>query len=396
MLDVRTAPFGAPSSTFSSPETGSTTLKNDSFASLDTFARRHIGPQRDEIAAMLKRTGYKTIDDLVDATVPKAIRLRRPLDLPAPRGERDALEALRKIFSNNKVMRSFIGLGYYDTATPSVIQRNILENPGWYTAYTPYQAEIAQGRLEALLNFQTMVADLTGLDIANASLLDEATACRRGDDHAPRRAQVNSGFAPLFCFGHMPSADARCRPKTRAIAQGIEVVVDDALEFNPDSSYFGASAPVSRYRPARSSTIPSSSRGLVHQVGGKVAMATRICSRSRCSSPRANSARILPSVPRSVSACRSATAGRTLGSSRRRTSSSAETCRAGSSASRTTRRASPAMRLALQTREQHIRRDKATSNICTAQVLLAVMASMYAVYHGPAGLRAIAQRVFTT
>ncbi len=179
MLDAQSGPkpanFAVP---FSSEPSAAHPLKTaeDPFAPLDTFARRHIGPKPEEVAGMLELLGYKSLETLVDAVVPPAIRLNRALDLPAPAGERAAMDELREIMGQNKLFRSFIGQGYYDTITPPVIQRNILENPGWYTAYTPYQAEIAQGRLEALLNFQTMVGDLTGLPIANASLLDEATS----------------------------------------------------------------------------------------------------------------------------------------------------------------------------------------------------------------------------
>jgi len=187
---------------------------------------------------MLELLEYQSLDDLVEAVVPSAIRLRRPLDLPAAKGELEALEELRKVMSNNKVMRSFIGQGYYESTTPPVIQRNIFENPGWYTAYTPYQPEIAQGRLEALLNFQTMVTDLTGLDIANASLLDEATAAAEAMTmlHAVRvNPAANRFFVSNAC--HPQTLDV---VRTRAVPQGIEVVSDSALEFNPDSSYFGA------------------------------------------------------------------------------------------------------------------------------------------------------------
>ncbi len=219
---------------------------------------------------MLGIVDYPSLDALVDDVVPPAIRLKRPLDLPAAKGEREALEALRGIMAQNKVFRSYIGQGYYDTITPPVIQRNILENPGWYTAYTPYQAEIAQGRLEALLNFQTMVADLTGLDIANASMLDEATAAAEAMTmlHSVR---VNPAATQFFV------SDA-CHPqtldvvRTRAVPQGIEVVVGNALDFNPDASCFGA---LLQY-PATDGAIVDYGKFIqsIHQVGGKVAMAT--------------------------------------------------------------------------------------------------------------------------
>ena len=359
----------------------------DPFAPLDTFARRHLGPQPEDIATMLKSVGYASLEALVDDVVPPAIRLRRALDLPTAKGERAALETLREIMSHNKVFRSFIGMGYYDTITPPVIQRNILENPGWYTAYTPYQAEIAQGRLEALLNFQTMVADLTGLDIANASLLDEATAAAEAMTmlHAVR---VNAAATHFFV------SDA-CHPQTidvvraRAIPQGIEVIVGEACELNPDSSYFGA---LLQY-PASDGAIIDYTKFIhaIHQVGGKVAVATDLLALTLLKPPGEFGADVaLGSAQRfgvplgyggphagffaTKDELKRHMPGRLIGVSH-------------------DAQGKPAMRLSLQTREQHIRRDKATSNICTAQVLLAVMASMYAVYHGPKGLREIATRV---
>jgi glycine dehydrogenase len=272
MLEARTVPIPDSFPASSPPATPPFLLKKsaDPFAPLDTFARRHLGPQPEEVAAMLGSIGYKSLDDLVEAVVPPAIRLRRPLDLPAARGEREALEALRAIMAQNKVFRSFIGQGYYDTITPPVIQRNILENPGWYTAYTPYQAEIAQGRLEALLNFQTMVADLTGLDIANASLLDEATAAAEAMTmlHGVR---INSA-AKLFFVSNACHPQTLDVVRTRAVPQGIEVVVGDPLEFNPDTACFGA---LLQY-PATDGTIFDHARFIqtIHQVGGKVAVAT--------------------------------------------------------------------------------------------------------------------------
>jgi glycine dehydrogenase len=389
MLEVQTVPL---SETFSAPilpGTPSFSLKTpaDPFAPLDTFARRHIGPQPEEVAAMLELLGYASLDDLVEAVIPPAIRLRRPLELPAAKGEREALDTLRAIMDHNKVVRSYIGQGYYDTLTPPVIQRNILENPGWYTAYTPYQAEIAQGRLEALLNFQTMVADLTGLDIANASLLDEATAAAEAMTmlHAVR---VNPS-ATRFFVSHACHPQTLDVLRTRAVPQGIELVIDDAHDFNPDSSYFGA---LLQY-PGTDGAILDYTKfiQLVHQVGGKVAMATDLLALTLLKPPGEFGADVaIGSAQRfgvplgyggphagffaTKDELKRHMPGRLIGVSH-------------------DAQGKPAMRLALQTREQHIRRDKATSNICTAQVLLAVMASMYAVYHGPRGLREIAERV---
>jgi glycine dehydrogenase len=364
-------------------------LKNatDPFAPLDTFARRHIGPNGEEVAAMLKLVGYTSLDALVDDVVPPAIRLKRPLELPPALGERQALESLRTLMAQNKVFRSYLGQGYYDTITPPVIQRNILENPGWYTAYTPYQAEIAQGRLEALLNFQTMVAELTGLPIANASLLDEATAAAEAMTmlHAVR---INSGANKFFVSNtcHPQTIDV---VRTRAESQGINVIVDNVEDFNPDSDCFAA---LLQY-PDTFGTVIDYAKfiKLVHQVGAKVAMATDLLALTLLKPPGELGADIAIGsaqrfgVPLGYGGPHAAflatrdelkrnLPGRLVGVSH-------------------DAQGKPAYRLALQTREQHIRRDKATSNICTAQVLLAVMASMYAVYHGPDGLRDIARRI---
>jgi glycine dehydrogenase len=359
----------------------------DFFAPLDTFQRRHLGPQPEEAAEMLRTLGYDSLDALADDVIPPAIRLQRALDLPAARGEREALDALRAIMDQNKVFKSYLGQGYYDTITPPVIQRNILENPGWYTAYTPYQAELAQGRLEALLNFQTMVADLTGLDIANASLLDESTAAAEAMTmlHAVRDSDgANKFFVSNAC--HPQTIDV---VRTRAVPQGIEVIVDEAAGFNPDATYFGA---LLQY-PATDGAIIDYARliAAMHQVGGKVAVATDLLALTLLKPPGEFGADIAVGsaqrfgVPLGYGgphagffatrdALKRHMPGRLVGVSH-------------------DAQGKPGLRLALQTREQHIRRDKATSNICTAQVLLAVMASMYAVYHGPQGLRAIAERV---
>ena len=390
MLDARTGPAPATfTANFSDEPFSPAALKtpNDPFAPLDTFARRHIGPNPEEVASMLELLGYKSLNALVDATIPPAIRLKRPLELPAPKGEREAIDELREIMAQNKVFRSFIGQGYYDTITPPVIQRNILENPGWYTAYTPYQAEIAQGRLEALLNFQTMVADLTGLSIANASMLDEATAAAEAMTmlHAVR---VNEGAHQFFVSNtcHPQTLDV---VRTRAASQGIELVIDEPDDFNPDSRCFGALL----QSPDTFGAIRDYGKfiKLVQSVGGKVAMATDLLALTLLKPPGEYGADVAVGsaqrfgVPLGYGGPHAAffatkdelkrhMPGRLVGVSH-------------------DAQGKPAMRLALQTREQHIRRDKATSNICTAQVLLAVMASMYAVYHGPEGLRDIARRV---
>ena len=351
----------------------------------DSFSRRHIGPNEDEIASMLGHLEFASLDALIDAAVPKSIRLESELDLPEGESEAEALAELRAISRKNTVARSFIGAGYHDSITPPVIQRNILENPGWYTAYTPYQAELAQGRLEALVNFQTMVTDLTGLEIANASLLDEATAA--AEAMALCHAAV-SGRKIFFMADN-------CHPqtiqvvRTRAKPLGIEVRVDDFQQLKFSSDIFGA---LVQY-PATDGAIHDYSEFVrqAHEAGALVAVAADILALTILKSPGEMGADVaLGSTQRfgvpigfgGPHAAYFATRndfkrhmpGRLVG-----VSHDAE--------------GRPAYRLALQTREQHIRRDKATSNICTAQVLLAVMASMYAVYHGPRGLKAIAERI---
>jgi len=352
-----------------------------------TFADRHIGPSPEEIAQMLREVGFPNLDALVDATVPKNIRLDRVLELPAAKGENDALAELRARASQNRIARNFIGAGYSDTITPPVIQRNILENPGWYTAYTPYQAELAQGRLEALVNFQTMVIDLTALDIANASLLDEATAAAEAMalcHHAATDRSRNKFFVADNC--HPQTIEV---VRTRAKPLGIEIVTGDFADFKFDEAVFGA---LVQY-PATDGAIydyEKFARG-AHEAGALFVVAADILALTLLKPPGEFGADVAVGstqrfgVPLGFGGPHAAyiatrdqfkrhLPGRLVG-----VSHDAE--------------GRPAYRLALQTREQHIRRDKATSNICTAQVLLAAIAAMYAVYHGPNGLRAIAQRV---
>ncbi len=352
---------------------------------VDSFARRHIGPNQQSRAAMLAEIGFENLDALIDATVPQNIRLERPLNLPAAASEWDALAELRGLAKKNVVARSFIGAGYSDTITPPVIQRNILENPGWYTAYTPYQAEIAQGRLEALLNFQTMITDLTALDIANASLLDEATAAAEAMTlcHATA-ADRNTFFVANNC--HPQTIEV---VQTRAKPLGIEVVVGDFSQFTFDETVFGA---LVQY-PATDGAIfdYEAFANAAHDAGALLVVAADILALTLLKPPGEMGADVAVGstqrfgVPLGFGGPHAAyfatrdaykrhMPGRLVGVSHDTTGR-------------------PGYRLALQTREQHIRRDKATSNICTAQVLLAVIASMYAVYHGPRGLRAIAQKV---
>ena len=351
----------------------------------DQFVRRHIGPRPADAGEMLKQLGYASLDAMIGDAVPKPIRLGRLLQLPAARSEHEVLAALKEIASQNQVCRSFIGMGYYDCITPAVIQRNVLENPGWYTQYTPYQAEISQGRLEALLNFQTMVADLTGLDIANASLLDEATACAEAMTMCHRlKDGRNIFFISQSC--HPQNIEV---VRTRAKALGIEVVVGDHESFKFNNKVFGALVQYPDTFGAIHDFAPFVEKA--HAAGAMAAVATDLLALTLLKPPGEFSADIAIGsaqrfgVPLGYGGPHAAffatrdqfkrsLPGRIVGVSR-------------------DSRGRPALRLALQTREQHIRREKATSNICTAQALLANMASMYAVYHGPEGLKKIAQRI---
>jgi glycine dehydrogenase len=352
----------------------------------DQFLFRHIGPRPADQEEMLRVLGYDSLDAFIDAVVPEDIRLRRPLALPPGRDEREVLHALRRIAAQNEPFRSYLGMGYHACFTPQVIQRNILESPGWYTAYTPYQAEIAQGRLEALLNFQTMVSDLTGLEIANASLLDEATAAAE----AMHLTEAVAGAG-----GRVFLVDEQCHPqtiavvRTRAEARGVEIVVADPETFAFGGGVMGALVQYpgtdGRLRDFRALCERA------HAANALVTVATDLLALTLLTPPGewgadiavGNSQRF--GVPMGYGgphaaffatreAHRRYLPGRIIGVSKDRAG------RMG-------------LRMALQTREQHIRREKATSNICTAQVLLAVMAGMYAVYHGPEGLRRIAERV---
>jgi glycine dehydrogenase len=348
------------------------------------FIERHIGPNDAEIAAMLHIVGHNTLDALTDAIVPGSIKSPAPLALPAAVTEEEALAKIRAIADRNTVFRSFIGQGYYGTLTPNVILRNVLENPAWYTAYTPYQAEISQGRMEALINFQTMVADLTGMDISNASLLDEATAAAEAMTLAKRSAKSKSNVFFVSKDVHPQTLEVL---RTRADGIGIELHIgDDAEGASVDSfgvllQYPNTFGRANAYQALADAT---------HARGGIVCVATDLLALTLLASPGSWGADIVVGntqrfgVPYGFGgphaaylACRDAykrsMPGRLIGVS-------------------VDTEGKPAYRLTLQTREQHIRREKATSNICTAQVLLAVMASMYAVYHGPEGLARIARR----
>ncbi|HEX6040581.1 aminomethyl-transferring glycine dehydrogenase [Longimicrobium sp.] len=355
----------------------------------DTFVRRHVGPDEVEIGRMLQALGYRSLDELVDATVPASIRLGRPLALGPERSEYELLRELRTMMSRNRVFRSYLGMGYHDCIVPPVIQRNILENPGWYTQYTPYQAEIAQGRLEALLNFQTAVVDLTGLPIANASLLDEGTAAAEAMAMAygiGGSEQRNTFFVSQLC--HPQTIDV---VRTRAHARGIEVVVGDHDAFDFSAPIFGAllqypasDGEVIDYRPF---TQRAREEGIVVVAAADLLSLVLLTPPGEWGADMCVGTSQRFGVPMGFGgphaaffSCRDEykrqIPGRIIGVS-------------------VDAQGNPALRMALQTREQHIRREKATSNICTAQVLLAVMAGMYAVYHGPTGLRRIAERVHT-
>ena len=357
----------------------------------DKFVNRHNGPGPDDVTAMLQKIGASSVDELIKQTVPASIRLKKPLNLPVGMTEYQYHKHLRVIAAKNKSFKTYIGLGYYNTILPAVIQRNILENPGWYTAYTPYQAEIAQGRLEALLNFQTMIIDLTGMEIANASLLDEATAAaeamallynNRSRDAADKGA--NKFFVSHECFPQ--TIDLL---KTRSAPLNIELVIGDFKTVTLDASIFGA---MLQYPTAE---------GKVHEYAEFVAKAKALGITTAVAADLLSLVLLTPpgewgadvvigssqrfGIPMGYGgphaaffACRDVykrtIPGRIIGVS-------------------VDAHGNQALRMALQTREQHIRRDKATSNICTAQALLAIMAGMYAAYHGAEGLKGIAQQV---
>src|SRR5712672_174287 len=360
-------------------------LKHTNEAATD-FVRRHIGPSPRDVAAMLESVGAKSLGELMEQTLPSSIRQKTPLDLGKPLGETEALAHMTALAAKNQVLTSLIGQGYYGTLVPAVIQRNILENPAWYTAYTPYQPEISQGRLEALINFQTMICDLTGLDIANASLLDEATAAAEAMALAERAAQAKT---KSFFVDREVHPQTLAVLRTRAEPLGWNLIVGDpavdldkAEVFGGLLQYPGTSGAVRDLHPAIAA---------LRAKGGLVIVAADLLALTLIASPGELGADIAIGsaqrfgVPMGYGgphaaymavrdALKRALPGRIVGQS-------------------IDSRGQPAYRLALQTREQHIRREKATSNICTAQVLLAVIASMYAVYHGPEGLTHIARTV---
>lgn len=357
----------------------------------DTFVTRHNGPRENEVKEMLKKIGVSSVEELINQTVPTAIRLKEPLKVGAAMSEFQYHKHLRALGKKNKVFRSYIGLGYYNTILPPVIQRNILENPGWYTAYTPYQAEIAQGRLEAILNFQTMVMDLTAMPLANASLLDEATAAAEAvfmfHNNRTREQQkdnANKLFVSETCFPQVIDVI-----KTRSNPVGIEVVIGNVNTTKLDNSFFGS---VIQYPDINGEA--NDYKAYIEsckELSIQVAVGSDLLALALLTPPGewgadvvyGNSQRFGVPLgyggPHAAFFCckedyKRLIPGRLIG-----VSIDAE--------------GNPALRMALQTREQHIKRDKATSNICTAQALLAIMASMYAVYHGQNGIKAIAQGV---
>ncbi|MFP4604747.1 MAG: aminomethyl-transferring glycine dehydrogenase [Bacteroidales bacterium] len=358
---------------------------------IEKFVDRHIGPRDEDLPVMLKKVGVKSLDELIDKTIPKSIQLDKPLELDEPMSEREYLEHLRNIGSKNKLYRSYIGLGYYDTITPSVIIRNILENPGWYTSYTPYQAEISQGRLEALINFQSVVMELTGMELANASLLDEASAAAEAMimmANLRKRSAIKKGANKFF-------VDQNTFPqtlevlKTRAEPLGIELIIDDYKKFDFDETVFGL---IVQY-PAGDGKIEDYKDFVnkAHENGTMAAVAADIMSLAILTPPGEWGADIVFGstqrfgVPMGYGGPHAAyfatkeeykrkVPGRIIGVSK-------------------DAQGNYALRMALQVREQHIKRERATSNICTAQALLANMAGMYAVYHGPEGLKRIANHI---
>ena len=357
----------------------------------NNFNKRHNGPDEKDLVNMLKKIGVKSVKELIDQTIPKSIRLTKPLNLPDGINEYQYLNKIKEIGKKNKIFRSFIGLGYYNTITPGVIQRNILENPGWYTSYTPYQAEISQGRLEALLIFQTMVCDLTGMPLSNCSLLDEGTAAAEAmimSFNARSREAVKKGVKKFF-------VSKQLFPQTRAIIElrakplGIEIVEGCHNEIVIDDTFFGAIVQYPTERGAIKDYTALAEK--VHKAGALLSVAADIMSLVMLTPPGEWGADIVVGttqrfgVPMGYGGPHAAflaskeefkrhIPGRIIGVS-------------------VDVKGKRALRMALQTREQHIKRERATSNICTAQALLAIMAAMYAVYHGHDGLKAIARNI---
>eukprot|EP00752_Nemacystus_decipiens_P012371 g10965.t1 len=363
------------------------TRTDEIFAAKDTFARRHIGPSDADVEAMMKTVGVSSLDNLVDRTVPHSIRLEKPLDLEDAMTESEALAAMRTIADKNKVMKNFIGMGYSETTVPPVILRNMLENPGWYTAYTPYQAEISQGRLQSLLNFQTMVADLTGMDMSNASLLDEATAAAEAMSMCNG---LKNGKRKKFFVAEDCHPQTIALVQTRGSAIGLDIVVGDPTTADFSSKdYSGA---LIQYPNTFGDVInPEEFVEKAHESDTLVVAATDLMSLTMLKPPGDFGVDIAVGsaqrfgVPLGYGGPHAAFMASKTSYSRRMSGRIIGVT--------IDSRGAPCLRMAMQTREQHIRRDKATSNICTAQALLANMAASYAVYHGPEGVKEIAERI---
>ena len=359
-----------------------------SFSS-DEFSNRHNSISEVGKQDMLKLIGVKSLDDLIDKTIPNTIKLKKDLVLDSSKSESEFLSAFKKVVEKNKKFKSYIGMGYYDCIVPNVIKRNILENPGWYTAYTPYQAEIAQGRMEALINYQTMVSDLTGMDIANASLLDEGTAASEAMAMFYRLRKGEKKSANKFFVSSKVYPQTLDIMKTRSVPLGIELVIGEVDQFDYSNDYFGI---LMQYPDSEGNIINPSS--VIKKCNDK-SIFSCVCSdlmslvlfqppgEHGASAVVGNSQRF--GVPMGYGGPHAAffatkeefkrfIPGRIIGVS-------------------IDKFGNPAYRMALQTREQHIKRDRATSNICTAQVLLAVMAGMYTVYHGKEGITKIANKI---
>ena len=360
----------------------------------DSFALRHIGPDESELQEMLSTVGVPNLEQLIYETLPDEIRLKAPLNLAPALSENEYAEHIGELAAKNKVYKSYIGLGYHQAILPAVIQRNILENPGWYTAYTPYQAEIAQGRLEALLNFQTMVSDLTGMELANASLLDESTAAAEAMAllFAVREKDQRSNNVSKFFVSEEVLPQTISLLQTRATPLEIELVIGDHNEFDFSKEFFGA---ILQY-PGKSGRVYSYHKFVENckKSDIKIVVAADILSLVKLQAPGELGVDVVVGttqrfgIPLGYGGPHAAyfatkeeykrsIPGRIIGVTK-------------------DMNGNRALRMALQTREQHIKRDKATSNICTAQVLLAVMAGMYAVYHGPRGLKFIADTVHSS
>ena len=355
------------------------------------FANRHLGPNEKERAQMLKTIGVDSITTLINETIPADIRLSSPLDLPEGISEHAYQKKIQQLSNKNKLFDNYIGMGYHPAIVPAVIQRNILENPGWYTAYTPYQAEIAQGRLEALFNYQTVVTDLTGMELANASLLDESTAAAEAMSllFAVRTREQKKNKANQFFVAENTLPQTVALLRTRATPVGIEIILGNEEDFTPSPEYFGA---FFQY-PGKNGAIIDLPR-LVERAKSqeiKTVIAADLLSLTLLEAPGKYDVDVVVGTtqrfgiplgyggPHAAFFATKASykrniPGRIIGQTRDMDGK-------------------PALRMALQTREQHIKRDRATSNICTAQVLLAVMAGMYAVYHGPKGLKGIAEEI---